>query len=176
MNESIFQNAIDTAKPVAMRRCRWLVNEAKSEVPTYDLATIYAMRAVSNYVHFGKCFDSRKIKELNRLVSAEALRKLEKLEFNFEAWHDATENEHPVPLNAIWTELCRLAKEVAQPDDLAEWLYKMLSDSKMITVLKTEHSGLSNGTLDWRTRYDSAGIRAATLLITPKELCLRQPK
>jgi hypothetical protein len=173
---SVFADAIVKAKPIAMRRCKWLVMEATSENPAYDLATRFSLRAVSNYVHFGKCYDSKKIKELNNLVSIGALEQLQELNYDFEKWHNKTDNEHPRPLNHIWCELRQKAEGANDLDALADWLYEELAKCEMVTVLKTEHKKMPKHSPVWQTRYADADIYLASLVLRPRELCKQLSK
>jgi hypothetical protein len=176
MSMDVFANAIGKAKPIAMRRCKWLVMEATSGNPTPDLATRFALRAISNYVHFGRCYSSKEIKKINQLVTAAALDRLVELDFNFDAWHSDTENEHPVPLNTIWLELLNLGRMGNDADSLTNWLYQTISECKMVTVLKTEHAGLSNHSKDWHARYANANMYPTYLLARPIDLCTQSAK
>jgi hypothetical protein len=172
VSTEVFADAVMKAKPIAMRRCQWLAMEATSESPTPDLATRFALRAVSNYVHFGKCYGSKKIKSLNTLISIGALKKLEELKFDFDQWHKTTENEHPTPLNDIWLEHCKRAKGVNDLDSLAEWLYDELARCKMVTVLVDEHKKASKVKGDRQARYIDTGIGAPIeLSSSPISMC-----
>lgn len=112
------------------RRIDFLLLEARSLLPKYDRAVVYAMREISNWCAVGKTASSREIKLKNPRMSREAYKKWQTPPT--EDWYKHTTNEHQEPLKQVW-EWIRSSKDVTKEEVLARF-----QNWPMITVTKDE--------------------------------------
>jgi hypothetical protein len=140
---------------IAARRIRYLIDEAKSLNPQYDMSITFTMRLISNYasIEIGAA-DSEKVKRLNTRMSTEARKLFNKVDFT--EFHEATINEHPFPLKKLWEHIVKEHSSLT-PEEVWHFFVKY----PMITVTKPE-----NKRLGFIKAFDSAEHRYELASIT----------
>ena len=141
---------------VIQRRLEFILDEARSENPTRDMAITYAMRVISAYVSVGRDFGARGIKKKSKRMSRRA-QELRKRVPEAE-WLKNVVNEHQEPLKQVWEWIVKEAESLSPEkvlDRFKQW--------PMVTVTKDEDILLRKfANLDPATRYNKVGIEVLT--------------
>ena len=143
---------------IVTRRIRYLIDEAKSLNPQYDMSITFTMRLISNYASIGRgAATSERVKLLNTRMSTEA-RKLFN-EVDFPEFHKATINEHHLPLKKLWENLVKDHSSLT-PEEVWHSFVKY----PMITVTNYENDRLRlvRGFDSPEHRYELASITIST--------------
>jgi hypothetical protein len=155
-------------RKIAVRRAEWLIHEASQHDATYDQAIQKIMRALSNFVSFGRDYDSGGVRKNNKRVSRRAYDELVDLHYDLKKWHVLTVNEHQKSLYSLWREIL-ICLHDKQPDLTPEKIFEKLKRWPMTTLLKSENATLSTDhSLDPKIRYSQ--IKFGTLMHSPVEL------
>lgn len=144
---------------IVMRRIRYLLDEAKSLNPEYDMSIIFTMRLISNYASIGiGAAKSDKVKRLNTRMSTEARRLFNKVDFP--EFHGATINEHHLPLKKIWEDIVKGHSSLTP-----EEIWHVFVKYPMITITKQEDDRLKlvRKFESPEHRYELASITISTL-------------
>ena len=131
---------------IALRRAKFLLDEANSCSPKYDQTVRFALRVISNVATVGKDCGSGAIKWINPNVSEGAWELYRQLNDDV-LWHRSTTNEHPEPLNQVW-QWIRDHRAQLTPDKIVE----RLKDHPMVTVARHEDEAINKRGL--RSRGD----------------------
>lgn len=155
----------DDSMEAVLRRINWLIEEATSPNPQYDLSIRFTMRAISNYFSIGKMdIDSKNIKKINKRISRKALITIPSL--NFDDWHKNTTNEHPLPLKIIWDQICN------QEKCNEHFIISQFKNNPIVTITNYENLMLKQNDADPHVRYKNAKIEILNIDLLPKHFFL----
>ena len=121
---------------MALRRAKFVIEEARCDQPVYDQTVTAALRVISNWATVGRNGSSAAIKWLNPRLS-EAAWELYHSVTDAE-WQQGTINEHPEPISQVWLWILR-EKESIDPQAV---LHRM-QQWPMITVTRQEDAAIS---------------------------------
>lgn len=128
----------------ALRRAKFLLEEARSGTEVYDAAVRYALRVISNWATVAEDLSSEAIKFRNRRISRKALDLYLASETDAD-WHKQTTNEHPEPIRQVWDWIVKEAQTL-QPREIL----KRFQEWPMVTVTCDEDREINAAGHRWK--------------------------
>ena len=148
-------------RDVVTRRAEFLIAEVRSGEARYDHAVRFTLRSLSNYLHVGGDYGSlgvsRRMRYRSRCAHDLLFRQTGTKTQRYGAWGRLIRNEHPEPLNVVWSRFKAMPPDALTPAEI----FRQLAEWPMVVVTIDEDTALRNAHAPF-DRYRTAGVEVLT--------------
>jgi hypothetical protein len=122
---------------IIYRRINFLIDDARSNNPHYDISIQHTMRFISNFTSLGICnVGSKGCKKINKNISKNAFDL--KRRISFDNFDKMTTNEHQLPLKDLWDWMIENKNKLTK-----ELVFEQFVQYPFVTITKEENSRLN---------------------------------